>query len=186
VTATGYWLVIGFINYSQIITTINYNTVPDFYPTKQSTIIFSVYLHFSSLPVSWQRISTKEFSQIHTSNNSHECLPPTLKVFNSHDQIFSNYKPSAAFCYPKSTRKWASVSPINPWSDMRENASIVASLLKRSRGPSPLLRHPSFYSCCLATNEARQCEAMRGDAQLITARLGSTRHWENTASSTVA
>jgi hypothetical protein len=46
-------------------------------------------------------------------------------------------------------------------------ASIVASLLKRvtslltwSRDPSPLLRHPSHYSCCLTTNEARRCEAM--------------------------
>jgi hypothetical protein len=29
VTATGFGLVIGFINHSQVVTTINYNTVPD-------------------------------------------------------------------------------------------------------------------------------------------------------------
>jgi hypothetical protein len=50
-------------------------------------------------------------------------------------------------------------------------ASIVASLLKcvtslltRSRDPSPLLRHSSVYSCCLATNEARQCANCLGSA----------------------
>jgi hypothetical protein len=37
---------------------------------------------------------------------------------------------------------------------------IFASLLTRSRDPSPLLRYPSVYSCCLAT----------------TVRFGSARH----------
>jgi hypothetical protein len=46
---------------------------------------------------------------------------------------------------------------------MRGNASIVASLLTRSRDPSPLLRYPSVYSCCLATNDARR---------FVMARLG--------------
>jgi hypothetical protein len=64
VTATGFGLVIGFINHSQIVTTINYNIVPDFYTTKHSTLIFSVYLHSSSLSVSWRWIST----WTHTSN----------------------------------------------------------------------------------------------------------------------
>jgi hypothetical protein len=48
-----YWttsvgLVIGFINQSQVVTTINYNTVPDFYTTNDSTLIFSVYLHLAA------------------------------------------------------------------------------------------------------------------------------------------
>jgi hypothetical protein len=64
---------------------------------------------------------------------------------------------------------------------MRENALIVASLLTRSRDPSQLLRHPSVYSCWLAT-----IEAMRRDERLVTARLGSGRHRENTASSAAA
>jgi hypothetical protein len=64
----------------------------------------------------------------------------------------------------------ASVSPINPWSDMRENASIVSSLLTRSRDSSPLLRHLSVYSCCLATNEARQCNTI-----CHSSRLGSEK-----------
>jgi hypothetical protein len=100
VTATGFGLVIGFINHSQVVTTTNYNTVPDFYTTKHSTLIFSVYLHLSSLSVSRQRISTQELSRTHISNITYEeSLPLTLKVFNSHDQIFSNYEPSAAVFY---------------------------------------------------------------------------------------
>jgi hypothetical protein len=51
---------------------------------------------------------------------------------------------------------------------MEENASIVVSLLTRSRGPSPLLHHPSVYSCCLATNEARWCATRDGSARLGT------------------
>jgi hypoxanthine-guanine phosphoribosyltransferase len=47
---------------------------------------------------------------------------------------------------------------------MRENAVIVASLLTWSRDSFPLLRYPSVYSCCLATNEARR---------LVTVRFGS-------------
>jgi hypothetical protein len=66
---------------------------------------------------------------------------------------------------------------------MRENALIVASPLTRSRDPSLLLRHPGVYSSCLATNEARRCDAMRDS---FTARFGSARHGENTVSSTVA
>jgi hypothetical protein len=38
----------------------------------------------------------------------------------------------------------------------------VTSLLTRSRDPSPLLRHPSVYSCCLATNEATRCATRLG------------------------
>jgi hypothetical protein len=68
VTATGFGFVIVFINHSQVVTIINYNTVPDFHTTKHSTLIFSVYLHLSSLCVSQQRISTQELSQPHTSN----------------------------------------------------------------------------------------------------------------------
>jgi hypothetical protein len=48
VTETGFGLVIGFINHSHVVTTINCNTVPEFYTTKHSTLIFSFYLHCSS------------------------------------------------------------------------------------------------------------------------------------------
>jgi hypothetical protein len=54
---------------------------------------------------------------------------------------------------------------------MRENASIVASLLTRSRYPSPLLRYASVYSCCLAKNVAKRCSAMRDESS----RLNSAR-----------
>jgi hypothetical protein len=103
VTAKGFGLVIGFINYSQVVTTINYNTVPDFYTTKHSTLIISVYLHLSSLSVSWQRISIQELSQSHTSNVTH-------KVFNSHDPLFSNYEPSTVVSHLELTNHYSRTS----------------------------------------------------------------------------
>jgi hypothetical protein len=48
VTKMVFELVIEFINHSQVVTAINYNTVPDFYTTKHSTLIYSVCLHCSS------------------------------------------------------------------------------------------------------------------------------------------
>jgi hypothetical protein len=68
VTETGFGLVIGFIDHVQVVTTINYNTVPYLHNLNRSTPIFSVYSHLSSLSVSWQRISTQELSQTHISN----------------------------------------------------------------------------------------------------------------------
>jgi hypothetical protein len=53
---------------------------------------------------------------------------------------------------------------------MRENAFIVSSVLTRTSDPSPLLHHPSVYSCCLATNDASRCDAMSDSS-----RLGSPR-----------
>jgi hypothetical protein len=44
----------------------------------------------------------------------------THKVFNSHNQLFSNYEPSTVVSHLELTHKRASVSPINPWSDTRE------------------------------------------------------------------
>jgi hypothetical protein len=52
----GFRLVIGFIDHLQVITTNNYYTVTDFHTTNHSTLIFSVYFHWSSLSVSWKRI----------------------------------------------------------------------------------------------------------------------------------
>jgi hypothetical protein len=40
VTKTGFGLVIGFINHLQVVTKINYNTVPDFYTTRHYTPIY--------------------------------------------------------------------------------------------------------------------------------------------------
>jgi hypothetical protein len=56
---------------------------------------------------------------------------------------------------------------------MRENALIVASLLTRSRDPSPLLRHPSFYS--FALQQTRQGDATGWATRHFSARLGSAR-----------
>jgi hypothetical protein len=50
-------------------------------------------------------------------------------------------------------------------------ASVVASLLTRSRDPSPLVRHPNVYSCCLATRDVFT-SALRsnGSGATLTAR----------------
>jgi hypothetical protein len=44
----GFGLVIVFIDHLQVVTTVNCNTVHDFHVTKHSTLISSVYLHYSS------------------------------------------------------------------------------------------------------------------------------------------
>jgi hypothetical protein len=44
---------------------------------------------------------------------------------------------------------------------MRENALIVASMLTRSRDPSPLLRFPSVYSCVTRHGSALPGSARR-------------------------
>jgi hypothetical protein len=112
---------------------------------------------------------------LHQASLNYKC---SHEVFNPHDQLFSNYEPSTVASHLKLTRKRASVSPIKPWSDTRENAlsntaSIVASLLKcvtslltRSRDHSSLLRHPSVHSWLPATNEARRCATRHGTAEL--------------------
>jgi hypothetical protein len=48
VTATGFGLIIRFINHSQVVTTINYDTVPNFYITKTERIRVECYLHLPS------------------------------------------------------------------------------------------------------------------------------------------
>jgi hypothetical protein len=45
---TGFGLVIAFIRYLHVETTNNYNTVTDFHTTKHSTLLSSVYVHYSS------------------------------------------------------------------------------------------------------------------------------------------
>jgi hypothetical protein len=55
----------------------------------------------------------------------------THKVFNSHDQLFSNYETSTVVSHLELTCKWATVSPINPWSDMQETLlPMVLQLLR--------------------------------------------------------
>jgi hypothetical protein len=114
-----------------------------------------------------------------------ESLPRTLKVFNSHDQLFSIHEPSTVVFHLALTDNYPRTSfslSYKPLIWHRENASIVASLLKRltslltrSRDPSPLLRQRSVYSCCLATNLARRCDATRCATRHGSARLGSAR-----------
>jgi hypothetical protein len=88
---------------------------------------------------------------------------------------------------PRTTSKWASVSPINLWSDTRKNlcASTVASLLKlvtslltRSRDPSPLLCHSSVYSVAwqrARRGEARRCGVRRHSAWHSRAQHGTEK-----------
>jgi hypothetical protein len=111
-----------------------------------------------------------------TGNCSHE-------VFNSHDQIFFKYKPSAAVCYRKLTSKRASVSLINPWSDTQE--TLLPTVLLLLRHCWNAWRHcwrghviPP-HSCVIqvfiavAWQRARRGDARRGTTPHGTAELGS-------------
>jgi hypothetical protein len=141
------------------------------------------YIHTSPLLV--MQLKTQKLVLQITPNITHkESLSLTLKVFNSHNQIFSHYEPSTAVCYRELTRKRASVSLTNPSSDTWE--TLLPTVLQ-------LLRHcwcdhvTPPYSCIVqvfilvAWQQTR-----RGDAQLVTARQTSAQHGENTASSTAA
>jgi hypothetical protein len=76
---TRFGFVIRFIDLLQVVTTINYNTVPDFHTTKHSTLLSSVYLH--------------DFSRIYNTGTIKVSLNHTLpiplhsgtrKVFTTH------------------------------------------------------------------------------------------------------
>jgi hypothetical protein len=109
-------------------------------------------------------------SSIHTIRSSPTTNLPQLSATEN----FCNLLPLTA-C------KRASVTHINPWSDTRETLlprcfNCCVTLETRdvtadaSRDHSPLLRHQSVYSCCLATNEARRCATRHGTAELVWAR----------------
>jgi hypothetical protein len=79
---------------------------------------------------------------------------------------------------PRTTENWLITPPANSYKPLIWHARkrfnchcwSVTSLLTRSRDPSSLLRHASVYSCCLATNDARRCEAMSDSSRLDSAR----------------
>jgi hypothetical protein len=48
---------------------------------------------------------------------------------------------------------------------MWENSLLWSLLTRDVTWPFPFLRHPSVYSCCLATNEARQCDVISGSTR---------------------
>jgi hypothetical protein len=114
-------------------------------------------------------LTTANIRSHSTENCSHE-------VFNSHDQLFSYYESSMVVSHLELTDNYSRTSLSLSYKTLiwhTGNASIVVSLLKRrtslltwSCDPSPLLHHPSVYSCCLATNEARQCDTMHDSSQL--------------------
>jgi hypothetical protein len=104
--------------------------------------------------------STHKVFTSHFKSSQDDCSQlPTheLPAAVSHRELAENH-------YSRTTCKWAAVSPINPWSDMQKNRPLILLChcgTRRSRDPSPLLRYPSVYSCCLATNEARWCDSSR-------------------------
>jgi hypothetical protein len=90
----------------------------------------------------------------------------------SHRELLVNELQSLSF---KPLIWQAENAPSNAASNVASLLKPVTSLLTRSGDPFPLLRHPSVHSCCLATKEARQCEAMRQSSRHGRARIGSAR-----------
>jgi hypothetical protein len=141
VTATGFGLVIGFINGLQLVTTNTYSTIPDFHSTStphQSSESIPTYLHYpfpgNGSHRNYHRLTlqllhmnlffTEAFFTTHAENSTDNC---------SHG-VFFNYEPSTVVSHLELSRTdWSLLlrTPINSWSDMRENALIVASVLTR-------------------------------------------------------
>jgi hypothetical protein len=104
-----------------------------------------------------------------TDNCSHE-------VFNSHDQIFFNFEPSAAVSHPELTRKRASVSHINSWSDTRETLQLLRHCWNAWRhcwrGHVTLPRSCVIQVFIMSPGNKK---ARRGDARRCATRHGSAR-----------
>jgi hypothetical protein len=101
----GFGLVTGFMEYLQVLTINNYNTITNFHTTKNSTLISSVDLHLSS------RIYNTETIQVslnHTLSISLCCR--THKVFKSHVK-----SSQAHYLYSFSTTNFPWLSPIENW-----------------------------------------------------------------------
>jgi hypothetical protein len=132
--------------------------------------------HTHTSPLLVTQLKTQELGLQITPNITHEeSLPLTLKVFNSHDQIFSNYKTSTVVSHLELTRKRAPVSPINPWSDTRETLQFLRHCWKAWR--HCWRGHVTLPTSCVIQVFIAVAwqRTRRGDARLITARLGSAR-----------
>jgi hypothetical protein len=68
--------------------------------------------------LNWRILTAAIIPSHSTENCSHE-------IFNSQDQIFSNYEPSTAVSHLELACKHASISAINPWSDTRETLQLL-------------------------------------------------------------
>jgi hypothetical protein len=141
------------------------------YSSTALSLIYTIYstsLHThkdsqSPLVVPQQRLSTQKLTQSHTSNVTH-------KVFNSHDPLFSNYKPSSVVSHLE-------------LSDIYSRSSFSLSY-------KPLIWHAGKRSNCCATADevtwpfptlaSSKCLYLlpgnkRGEAMRDSLRLGSAR-----------
>jgi hypothetical protein len=163
---TGFGLVNGFIAYLQVATTNNYNTVTDFpTTTKQSTLIPSVYLHWSSRIYN---TGTIKVSLNHT-------LPKpvhysTHKVFTG--WLFILFCSLPAYCYPLvcvllplpltrncSEHSWTLTYTAAERTCVTENTChvittcccVTSQRTRKTQLPLLLRVGPCLQSCCLAT-----------------------------------
>jgi hypothetical protein len=128
-------------------------------PNTQTIRVLLNHTHHMLLHYSTHKVCTSHFQS--SQDDCSQLATHELPAAVSHRELTDNYS-RTSFSLSYKPLIWHA-----------GNASIVASLLKRvtslpmwSRDLSPHLRHPSVYSCCLATNEESRCDAMRDSSGL--------------------
>jgi hypothetical protein len=138
-----------FIEHSQVVTTSNYNTLADFHFMNHSTPIFSVYLHKSSLSVSWQQI----YNTLTVKKSSNHTL--SLHRLTSDSSATSNFP-------------W--VSPTENWTELLFPYSLISSWHRpHTANTAPVLSHAGLLgfprdhylacpmTCWLLPSSRKQC-----------------------------
>jgi hypothetical protein len=154
-----------------LIIPLTYSAIADLH-TFQITVA-----HALGFPVSTNRLLATDLSTQTTTVSHFKCHTWSLQFTRSALLQIRTFHGFLPFGLTDNCPRTSFSLSYKPLISHAGNAPIVALLLKRvtslltrSHDPSPLLRHPSVYSSCLATNEGKRCATRHGSARLGSAR----------------
>jgi hypothetical protein len=167
----GFGLVIGFINHLQVVTTINYNTVPDFHTTDHSTLISLVSLHQSSwiyntetikvslnhtFPISLHYNTHKVFKS-HIKSSQPDLLYSSLLLVATHSACFPCYYLSIAITVCLGILLTYIAEGQTSTNSKHISRDPCLLLLCDVTAPAPAARHAenSLLYCCMLINSCR-------------------------------